>query len=52
MPKAFIKQEKSWKIKTYITDAKYDWCENWIQKLSVECEGSYHLAITDLVGKA
>ncbi len=40
------------KNKTYLTDAKYDWCENWTQKLSVECEGSYHLAITDLLGKA
>ncbi len=40
------------KNKTYITDAKYDECENWTQNLSVECEGSYHLAISDLVGKA
>ncbi len=48
---AFLKKKNN-ENKTYITDAKYDWCENWTQKLSVECEGSYHLAISDLVGKA
>ncbi len=40
------------KTKTYITDAKYDEWENWTQKLSVECEGGYLLAISDLLRKA
>ena len=49
--KAFISRRKIIKNKTYITDAKYDLCRISTQKLSDKCEGSYHLAICDLVGK-
>ena len=39
------------KNKTYIIDAKYDLCGIWTQKFSDQCECSYHLAISDFVGK-
>ena len=40
------------KNKTYIIDAKYDLYGIWTQKFSDQCECSYHLAISDFVGKA
>ncbi len=36
----------------YIADAKYDLCGIGTQMISVKCDGGYHLAITDVVGKA
>ena len=50
--KAFIYRRKTMKNKTYIIDAKYDLCGIWTQKFSDQCECSYHLAISDFVGKA
>ena len=39
------------KNKTNIIDAKYDLCGIWTQKFSNQCECSYHLPISDFVGK-
>ena len=40
------------KIKIYIIDPKYDLCGIWTQKINVQCDGGYQLAISALLEKA